>query len=214
MKITTAFLLLVLPIFSCAQDRAVLVEEPSADQKAAIEAAEQSLRQAQEQLDALTNAPLAPSNNPYRTVVCYANPGTGGNVSGGGTYPRYTYVQIIANPNAGWFFTKWNDGVTNAVRTFVLRTNISFTAYFSQTPPPPTTSYVTVGWNGVTGCTNYYVSYGPSHNNYTKRVTANNQTKKQLQVGLPSTNYISVQAIDFTTGLVSAYSSELIYTAP
>jgi hypothetical protein len=215
--------LLLLPFLSCAQvperpeppsNAGVIVEEPTTDE---VAAATKALQDAMATLQALTNPPSAESlgpGNPNRTLMVYGIPTTGGHTAGSGTYPRYTYVQFSAVPNAGWYLKSWNDGNTNLVRAIVLKQSVTFTATFTQTPPSPTTSLVTVGWNGVAGCSNYYVSYGPSTQNYTKRVTANSQTKKQLTVGLPSTNYIAVQAIDGVTGLVSAYSAELFYSVP
>jgi hypothetical protein len=156
----------------------------------------------------------AQSRNPNRTLMVYGLPMQGGHVSGSGTYPRYTYVQFSASPYTGWYLKSWNDGNTNLVRGLVLRTSVTFTATFVQGTPPPTTSYVTVGWNGSSGCTNYYVWTGPSLTNYTKRVTATNQTKKQLGLAPGSTNHIAVQAIDAVSGLLSDYSGELVYVAP
>jgi len=236
--------LLFLSFLSCAQvqerptapsNAVVIGETQTPDQvaaAAALQAAQQAVKDAQaavekanaeaakpavvveEELTPAEQAAFAAGGNPNRTLLVYGTPTTGGHVSGAGTYPRYTYVQFSANPNAGWYLLKWNDGNTNQVRAVVLRSNMTFTATFAQGSPPPTTSLVTVGWNGVVGCTNYYVWNGPSLTNYTKRVTANNQTKKQLTVGVGSTNHIAVQAIDSTTGLVSVYSTELVYVAP
>jgi hypothetical protein len=199
MKTTSASILfaLLLP-FAFAQDRP---EPPSA----AVVLEDDALTPAEQ-------AAVATGNNPYRTVLVYASPGAGGHVSGAGTYPRYTYVQISAMANAGWYFVRWNDGITNASRAFVLRTNISFTGTFSQTPPPPTMGYVTVGWNAVPNVNQYYVWTGSSSGSYTKRVTANNQSKKQLAVPLGVTTFIAVQSVD-ANGLVSTnYSNELAYT--
>jgi hypothetical protein len=157
---------------------------------------------------------LALGQNLNRTILVYGTPDTGGHTAGSGTYPRYTYVQFSASPNAGWFLKSWNDGDTNLVRAIVLRTNITFIATFAQGAPPPTTSLVTVGWNPVAGCSSYWVWTGASPGNYTKHVTANNQSKKQLTVPAGATTYIAVQSIG-TNGLMSTnYSNELVYTSP
>ena len=51
------------------------------------------------------------------TVTVLANPAQGGTVSGDGTYPVGTNIQITATAAALWQFNGWNDGITNALRS-------------------------------------------------------------------------------------------------
>ena len=71
----------------------------------------------------------------YTQPIYYAltvNAGTGGTVSGGGTYVSGTAVTIKATPNAGYRFSKWSDGNTNASRTITVSGAATYTAYFVQ----------------------------------------------------------------------------------
>jgi Bacterial surface proteins containing Ig-like domains len=56
--------------------------------------------------------------------------GTGGYVTGGGTYPYGTWVTISATPYSGYKFKNWSDGYTGASRSFTVTGNVSYTAYF------------------------------------------------------------------------------------
>lgn len=56
--------------------------------------------------------------------------GTGGTVSGGGTYNYGSSCTITATPNTNYKFTKWSDDNTSASRTFTVTGNVSLTAYF------------------------------------------------------------------------------------
>ena len=61
-----------------------------------------------------------------------ANPSEGGAVSGSGTYPVGTNVQITATAYQHWRFTGWNDGNTNATRTITVTAGgANFTATFA-----------------------------------------------------------------------------------
>lgn len=57
--------------------------------------------------------------------------GTGGTVSGGGTYDYRSTATISAAPNTGYHFTQWSDGSTSASRSFTVTGNVSLTAYFA-----------------------------------------------------------------------------------
>ena len=56
--------------------------------------------------------------------------GTGGSVSGGGTYEYGTKPTLTATPASGYKFVKWSDGVTTASRTVTVTGNATYTAEF------------------------------------------------------------------------------------
>ena len=60
--------------------------------------------------------------------------GTGGTVSGGGTYNYGATATLKATPSAGYYFVKWSDGNTNASRTVTVTGNATYTAMFEQDP--------------------------------------------------------------------------------
>ena len=55
-----------------------------------------------------------------------------GSISGVGSYLYENYCTISANPNYGYHFTQWSDGVTDNPRTFTLTQDTSFTAEFAK----------------------------------------------------------------------------------
>ena len=60
--------------------------------------------------------------------------GTGGIVSGGGTYNYGATATLKATPSTGYHFVKWSDGNTNASRTVTVTGNATYTATFEQDP--------------------------------------------------------------------------------
>lgn len=60
--------------------------------------------------------------------------GTGGTVSGGGTYNYGETATLKATPSAGYHFVKWSDGNTNASRTVTVTGDATYTATFEQDP--------------------------------------------------------------------------------
>lgn len=56
--------------------------------------------------------------------------GTGGTVSGGGTYNYGATATITATPNSHYKFVQWSDGDTNATRNITVTGNISLSATF------------------------------------------------------------------------------------
>jgi len=56
--------------------------------------------------------------------------GTGGSVSGGGTYDYGSSVTISATPDAGYEFKQWSDGDTNATRTITVTGDVTLSASF------------------------------------------------------------------------------------
>jgi hypothetical protein len=67
------------------------------------------------------------------THTVTATAGTGGTVSGGGTYEYGASVTLTATPSEGYKFVQWSDGNTNATRTFTVTGNVTLTASFSTT---------------------------------------------------------------------------------
>lgn len=65
------------------------------------------------------------------TYAVTVTAGTGGTVSGGGTYEHGSNITLKAVPSAGYKFVKWSDGVTTASRTITVTANASYTAVFS-----------------------------------------------------------------------------------
>lgn len=76
--------------------------------------------------------------------------------------------------------------------------------------PLPTAS-VTVGWDSMSGATNYNVYLGDKTRAYTNW-TATTQTALTIPVVRGSTNYIAVTQEQ--RGLESQFSTELVYIAP
>ena len=66
----------------------------------------------------------------YNVTVASANPEMGG-VSGAGSYPAGSTVSVEALPNYGYRFTQWQDGETANPRTFVINSDMEFTASFA-----------------------------------------------------------------------------------
>ncbi len=88
----------------------------------------------------------------YRTLTLDVNDPMMGTASGAGVYPDSSLVTISATPFEGYRFDSWDDGDTNAVRTLLLVSDTTFTAYFaadSLPTPPPDTVWYTVTVNAV-----------------------------------------------------------------
>lgn len=58
--------------------------------------------------------------------------GTGGAVSGGGTYESGKTATLTATPNTGYKFVRWSDGNTSATRTVTVTGNATYTATFEK----------------------------------------------------------------------------------
>ena len=69
-----------------------------------------------------------------KTYTLTITAGTGGTVSGGGTYAYNTKVTIKATANSGYHFVKWSDGNTNATREVTVTGDATYTATFEQDP--------------------------------------------------------------------------------
>lgn len=71
------------------------------------------------------------STRQYKLTV---TAGTGGIVSGGGTYNYNASVTLKATANSGYHFVKWSDGNTSATRTVTVTKDATYTATFEQDP--------------------------------------------------------------------------------
>lgn len=56
--------------------------------------------------------------------------GTGGTVTGSGTYESGTSTTVTATPNNGYKFKQWSDGNTSSTRTITMTGNTTLTAEF------------------------------------------------------------------------------------
>ena len=79
--------------------------------------------------DASYIATFAVTIHQYTLTVLSANE-TMGTVTGGGTYNEGSIVTITARPNAGYLFSQWSDGDTNASRTITVTEDATFVATF------------------------------------------------------------------------------------
>ena len=68
----------------------------------------------------------------YYAVTLVANPVEGGTLLGAGTYEEGTVTIIAANPNAGYEFIGWNDGVSEAARQLTVDRDIVLVANFHR----------------------------------------------------------------------------------
>ena len=84
------------------------------------------------------------SANKYPVTV---NAGTGGTVTGSGSYDYGTLQTITATASTGYTFTKWNDGDKNAIRNILISSApITYTATFT---PNKYVITVTAGTGGT-----------------------------------------------------------------
>lgn len=72
------------------------------------------------------------SNATQYTISVAVTPSGSGSVTGGGTYSSGTTIELNAIANAGYEFSKWNDGVTSNPRTITISADQSFTAQFVE----------------------------------------------------------------------------------
>lgn len=77
---------------------------------------------------AVSNIEPGPGVNPVLTLR--VSPDNSGVVSGGGSYPKGTSVDISATPNSGYRFKQWSDSNTQPSRTVVLSSSLTLTAQF------------------------------------------------------------------------------------
>ena len=66
----------------------------------------------------------------YNVTVVSAN-STMGSTSGSGSVREGHTTEISATPNTGYYFTQWNDGITDNPRTITVTGNVTYTASFA-----------------------------------------------------------------------------------
>lgn len=76
------------------------------------------------------------SQNMY-LIATSSSPATGGNTTGGGSYPAGTSITVNATPTSGWSFVNWTENGTvisnNSSYQFTVSANRNLVANFSQT---------------------------------------------------------------------------------
>ncbi|MHB9130466.1 MAG: InlB B-repeat-containing protein [Armatimonadota bacterium] len=55
-----------------------------------------------------------------REVIAFADPPVGGEIDGGGQFPRGQRITLTANPKPGWRFTHWSEGLSGIDNTVSL----------------------------------------------------------------------------------------------
>lgn len=121
--------------------------------------------------DSNTTVTVTYSPISYQITV---NAGTGGTVSGGGTYVYNSTATITASPSLGYKFVKWTDGSTDQSRQITVTGSASYTAEFAVQSYTVTVHYVyengSTAKDSVTKEYNYNQNYAissPSIEGYT-----------------------------------------------
>ena len=73
------------------------------------------------------------NGTPLYTITVVANNPLLGTVTGSGTYPEGSTVEINATPNVGSVFSGWDDGNTDNPRSIVVTQDMEYTAIFTKT---------------------------------------------------------------------------------
>ena len=77
------------------------------------------------------------NGTPQYTITVVANDPELGTVTGSGTYPEATIIEISATPFENVVFNGWDDGNTDNPRSVTVTQDMTFTALFEATTPPP-----------------------------------------------------------------------------
>ena len=70
------------------------------------------------------------------TVTVLANDAAMGTVTGGGEYKEGEQVTLVAIPNKGYYFDRWDDGNTNNPRILMVSGDTTITAIFEKEAAP------------------------------------------------------------------------------
>ncbi len=128
------------------------------------------------------------STDVYYTLTVTSDNETMGSAHGSGQYLAGTTATISATANSGFHFERWNDNVTDAIRSVTVNANASYTAYFAAdvpggNDPEDTTSVDTesgihITWNNGAAPTivNGYASQGLEITASGENVTVNAAT--------------------------------------
>ena len=71
------------------------------------------------------------NGTPQYTITVLANDPALGTVTGGGTYPQGTVIEISATPNSEAIFSGWDDGNTDNPRSVTVTQDMTFIAQFN-----------------------------------------------------------------------------------
>ena len=72
------------------------------------------------------------TGTPQYTITVLANDPSLGTVTGSGTYPEGSTIDISATPNTGAYFMSWDDGNTDNPRSVTVTQNMTYTALFTE----------------------------------------------------------------------------------
>ena len=72
------------------------------------------------------------SSKSLRGSTITVNAGTGGTVTGGGSYENGTTATLTATANTGYKFKQWSDGNTQNPRSVTVTANATYTAQFEK----------------------------------------------------------------------------------
>jgi hypothetical protein len=81
------------------------------------------------------------NGTPQYTITVVANDPTLGTVTGSGTYPEGTTIEISATPADNAEFHGWDDGNTDNPRSVTVTQDMTFIALFEAVLPPPVETY-------------------------------------------------------------------------
>ena len=73
------------------------------------------------------------NGTPLYTITVVANNPLWGTITGSGTYPEGSTVEISAIPNEGVVFSGWNDGNTDNPRSIIVAQDMEYMAMFTKT---------------------------------------------------------------------------------
>lgn len=155
-------------------------------------------------------------DTPNYTITATANPTNGGTITGAGTYPSGSTCTLRAMANEGFTFVKWTRNgslvSTNQNYSFIVTTNASYLAHFTQSANQYTVSATAIPANGGS------VSGGGTYEQgsiCTLKATANNgfSFMNWIENGIVVSTEASYSfTVDRERSLMAVFSQELYYT--